>query len=193
MNQQNSNAQYDKVIAECKSEFISKNEKYGNSLDEYDANGVLSKVFIKLYRIKSIQEAGNYEVQGESIEKEFPGIINYSLYGIITASQIISENRLLFEGESLFAEYDKASESTKSLFQKKNHDYGEAWRQLSVSYMTQECLSKYRRMTKMYGDLKFKKEQQSNLQKEFIEVFSDICNYSIFCCIRISEGTNPMI
>lgn len=193
MNQEKSNTDYDKIIAKCKREFIEKNKKYGNSLDAYDANGVLSKIYIKLYRIRSIQEAGVYKVEGEDIEKEFPGIINYCLYGILTASQIATGIRILYEGDTLLAEYDKSVTITRELFQKKNHDYGEAWRQLSVSYMTQECLSKYLRMTKMYEDLKFKTDQRHDLQKEFIEVFSDICNYCIFCSIRISEGTNPMI
>ncbi len=193
MNQIKSNEQYDKVISEAKKEFIEKNKKYGNSLDVYNANGILSKIFIKLYRIKSIQDAGEYKVEGETIEKEFPGVVNYCLYGIIIAQQIASGIRILYEKELLFAEYDKAVTITRSLFQKKNHDYGEAWRQLSVSYMTQECLSKYERTQKMYKDMKFKPEKQAELQKEFIEVFSDICNYSIFCSIRISEGVDPMI
>ena len=176
MNQQKSNNQYDKIVSESKKEFIAKNEKYGNSLDVYNANGVLSKIFIKLYRIKSIQEAGEYKVEGETIEKEFPGIVNYCLYGIIIAQQISSGIRILYEKDLLFAEYDKAATLTKDLFQKKNHDYGEAWRALSISYMTQECLSKYERAQKMYQDMKFKPEKQKDLQKEFIEVFSDICN-----------------
>ncbi len=192
MYQEKSNAQYDQIITACKNEFIEKNKKYGNSLDVYDANGILSKVYIKLFRIHSIQEAGTYKVD-ESIEREFLGVINYALYGIITASQISTGIRVLYEGELLLKEYGKAASLTRDLFQKKNHDYGEAWRNLSISYMTQECLSKYTRMCNMYKALKFKPEQKADLQKEFLEVFSDICNYSIFCSIRISEGTNPMI
>ncbi len=193
MNQEKSNAQYDRIIVQCKEEFIAKNKKYGNSLDVYDANDVLSKIFIKLYRIRSIQETGCYKVEGESIEKEFLGIINYCLYGIITASQIVSDVRILYEGEDLFKEYDKSVAVTRGLFQKKNHDYGEAWRQLSISFMTHECECKYNRMKKIFGDLKFKADKRQELQKEFVEVFSDICNYSIFCSILISEGVNPMI
>ncbi len=193
MNQEKSNKQYDTIIADCKKEFIKKNKKYGNSLDSYDAMGVLSKVFIKLYRIASIQEAGEYKVEGEPIEKELPGIINYCLFGITVANQIASGIRVCYSSDALFQEYDQAAASTRNLFQKKNHDYGEAWRQLSISYMTQECLVKYNRMLTMYAGLKFKPENRQELQKEFIEVFSDICNYCIFCCIRISEGANAMV
>jgi len=193
MNQEKSNVQYDQIIANCRNEFEEKNKKYGNSLNAYDAFGVLQKVFIKLFRIKSIQEAGKYEVKGETIEKEIPGIINYCLYGICAAKNMDVRISVVLEGPDLFTEYDNAAKSTRSLFQKKNHDYGEAWRQLSVSYMTQESLSKYMRMYTIYGELKFNHEKRDELAKEFLEVFSDICNYMIFSAIRISEGTNPMI
>lgn len=193
MNQAKSNEQYDNIIAQCKNEFVEKNKKYGNSLDPYDANGVLSKIFIKLYRIKSIQEEGTYLVENESIEKEVPGIVNYCLYGLILARQIVSGMRICYEEELLFKEYDISAAATRALFQKKNHDYGEAWRDLSVSYMTQECLVKFTRMKNLYAKLKFEKDRRAELQKEFIEVFSDICNYQIFCAILISEGVNPMI
>ena len=193
INQKKSNEQYDEVIAACKEEFISKNKRYGNSLDAYNAMGVLEKIYIKLFRVQTIQEAGTLLVEGETIEKEFPGIINYSLYGMTVALQIESGMRILYEGDSLFAQYDLVAGKVRELFQKKNHDYGEAWRELSISFMTQECLVKYKRMKQIYAELKFKKENHGQLQKDFIEIFSDICNYSIFCSILISEGVNPMI
>lgn len=81
----------------------------------------------------------------------------------------------------------------RDLFQKKNHDYGEAWRKLSVSFMVQESLTKYQRMYNIYAKSKFKSEQQKDLKKDFVEVFSDICNYMVFSAIRISEGADPLI
>lgn len=193
MNQNKSNEQYDKIIADCKKEFVEKNKKYGNSLDLYSAHDVLEKLFIKLYRIQNIQEAGESKVEGESIERNFLEIINYGLYGIITALQISSNERILFEGDPLFAKYDEAADICRKTFQDKNHDYGEAWRSLSISFMTTESLVKHARMKQMYKELKFQKEKKDELQKEFVEVFRDIVNYAVFCSILIPEGVNPMI
>lgn len=178
MNQEKSNIQYDSVINRCRNEFGEKSKKYGNSLNAYDSFGVLQKIFIKLFRLKSIQTVGEYRVEGESIEKEIPGIINYCLYGISLVRKI---------------EYDEATNIVHELFQNKNHDYGEAWRFLSISYMVQESLVKYQRMYNIYAKLKFKHEENEDLKNDFVEVFSDICNYMIFSVIRISEGADPMI
>ena len=189
METQQSNKQWDEVVSNCKAEFSNAFDKYGNSLAAYDDPiDILSKVFIKLFRIKSIQVAGKYHVEGENIEKEIPGIINYCIYGVLATKRLLSGTVMPAEKEELLAAYDKASASIKELFEKKNHDYGEAWRKLSVSYMTKECLAKYDRMTTVYSALKFKKDDRLKLEKNFVEVFSDICNYQIFCAIRIFDS-----
>lgn len=169
MNQNKSNEQYDKIIADCKKEFVEKNKKYGNSLDLYSAHDVLEKLFIKLYRIQNIQEAGESKVEGESIERNFLEIINYGLYGIITALQISSNERILFEGDPLFAKYDEAADICRKTFQDKNHDYGEAWRSLSISFMTTESLVKHARMKQMYKELKFQKKRKMNYKKSLLK------------------------
>lgn len=189
-----SNKQWDDIVSIAQSEFLHAFEKYGNSLAAYDdPMDILSKVFIKLFRIKSIQIAGSYRVEGETIEKEIPGIINYCIYGAMATHPLLSNTAMPSTKEEILTAYAKASASIKELFEKKNHDYGEAWRKLSVSYMVKECLAKYDRMTTIHSGLKFNKTERSKLEKNFIEVFSDICNYQIFCAIRISEGADPMI
>lgn len=191
MNLEKSNTQYDEIVSSCKEEFISKNKKYGNSLEPYTTFDVLSKIFIKLFRVSSIQEAGKYLVEEESIEKEFPGIINYCFYGIMLAGTYPTDPSLTTE--KLEEEYNAAAEKVKALFKKKNHDYGEAWRQLPISFMVKECVVKYKRMVNMYSEKKFNVQESGSLRDAFIEVFSDICNYSIFCSILIKEGVNVMI
>lgn len=188
-----SNEQYDEIITNCKKEFLEKNKKYGQSISYYRAMDILQKIFIKLQRVSTIQEVGIYKVVGETITAEFPGIINYCLYGIVLAKQITSETGIiLYEGEVLEQEYDTAAAHVKSIFEKKNHDYGEAWRDLTISFMTKECLVKFFRMKAIFYSKKFDTNKQE-LQDSFIEVFSDICNYSIFCSILIKEGVSEMI
>jgi hypothetical protein len=188
-----STRQYDEIIKNCKKEFLEKNKKYGQSISYYRSMDILQKIFIKLQRIVTIQEAGEYKVVGEPIATEFPGIINYCLYGIVLAKQITSETgTLLYEGEVLEREYDIAAAHVKSIFEKKNHDYGEAWRDLTISFMVKECLVKFFRMKTIFYSKKFDTNKQE-LQDSFLEVFSDISNYSIFCAILISEGVSEMV
>jgi hypothetical protein len=193
MDQEKSNNQYDEVIANCKKEFTEKYKKYGNSLDDYDISGILGKIYIKLYRIRTIQQTGIYKVEGESIEKDFPAVINYCIYAMSVVKQLSAAERIFYKDEALFQQYDTAVTFCRDLFQKKNHGYGEAWRNLLISAMTQEAVVKYNRAQTIYGDLKFKVEKQKDLEKELFEILADIINYNIFCSIRISEGTNAMI
>lgn len=195
MDQEKSNQQYDETIARCKKEFVEKNKKYKGSLSAYDAVGIAEKNLIKIVRVRTIQKKGKYLVSEESIDIVFPEIINYTVYGITLANQIADGTEKHFENDELFSEYDKAVACARELFQKKNHDYGEAWRDLTISFMTKECHTKLKRLINIYGDTKFSEETEARvkLQKDFLEIFYDVLNYCVFCTIRINEVTDPMI
>jgi hypothetical protein len=153
---------------------------------------MLQKTYIKLFRIKTIQRKGEIKVEGETVEKEFPGIINYCFYNISLINHGGAGNTM-YEGTDRETLYDDAVKVVKDLFEKKNHDYGEAWRELTVSFMVEECIAKYLRAKTIYGANKYKTDVSEELKKKLLEIVSDICNYSIFCSILISEGIDPMI
>lgn len=192
MEYQKSNEQYDKIVADCKKEFLEKANEYGNSLRAYDAFGVLQKIYIKLFRIKTIQDKGAMKVAGETIEKEFPGIINYCFYDISLIKHY-GDLSTLYNGTDSETLYETAKSHVKTLFEKKNHDYGEAWRELTISFMVQECITKYLRAKTIYAKTKFKLDSSGETKDKLLEIVSDICNYSIFCSILISEGIDPML
>lgn len=192
MEYEKSNRQYDAVIAACKKEFVTKGKDYGNSLRDYSPFGMLQKTYIKLFRIKTIQRKGEIKVQGETVEKEFPGIINYCFYNISLINHDGNGN-ILYEGTDRETLYDSAVKTVKELFQKKNHDYGEAWRELTVSFMVEECIAKYLRAKTIYAANKYKSDVAKQTKEKLLEIVSDICNYSIFCSILISEGVDPMV
>lgn len=174
------------VVASAQKEFEEKAKKYGNSLTAYDTFGILTKVFIKLFRIHTIQKTGVNKVSEDPVETEFPAIINYCIYGFATTLQT--------EGEKtdILLLCQQAKTSIHKTFMAKNHDYGEIWRDLSISFMVQECIVKFNRMRTIYAESKFTGDK-TKLQKDFQEVLTDICNYSIFCKINIENGMNPLI
>ncbi len=192
MEYQTSNQQYDKIVAACKEEFLAKATEYGHSLRAYDAFGVLQKIYIKLFRIKTIQDKGVIKVEGETIDKEFPGIINYCFYDICLIKHY-DDPSTLYDGTDPEALYEVAKSHVKTLFEKKNHDYGEAWRELTIGFMIRECITKYLRAKTIYAVNRFKQSNQGETKDKLLEIISDICNYAIFCSILISEGSDPMI
>lgn len=179
------NNEWKDIVRTAQEEFEQKAKQYGNSLTAYDTFSILTKVFIKLFRIYTIQKTGIYKVEGESIETEFPAIINYCIYGF--ASTLCKED----ESDAL-PHLAQATETIYDVFTKKNHDYGEIWRELPISFMVQECIVKFKRMYAMYAKMKFEKDT-TKLSQNFQEVFTDICNYSIFCSINIKNGMNPLV
>jgi Nucleotide modification associated domain 1 len=190
MEYKKSNQQYDAITERCKKEFVAKSSEYGNSLRMYDAFGMLQKIYIKLFRIKTIQQKGVNKVEGETIEKELPGIINYCFYNISLIKHGGDANTLYKDMDMV---YDEALKTVKNLFENKNHDYGEAWRELTVSFMVQECIAKYLRAKTIYATNKYKSDVTEETRGKLLEIVSDMCNYSIFCAILISEGTDPMV
>ena len=191
MNQEKSNKQYDGVITNCKKEFFSKNGIYGQSWHRYRVMSLLEKLCIKLERIKKIQHVKTQKVD-DPIESEFPAIINYCIIGRVKCQEwrqkLPSDNEL--SKEDLERLYDEQVEKIKQVFQKKNHDYNESWRRRTIGFMVDEMLVKYDRaesINKLTGI------EEDNRIEKFEEILTDICNYAIFCKIRIDEGTDPMI
>ncbi|NQU88049.1 MAG: DUF1599 domain-containing protein [Mariniphaga sp.] len=174
------NQQYDKVIEICSEVFVKKMKDYGVAWRILRPSSITDQIYIKANRIRSIEEKGISKV-GEGIRPEYIGIINYAIIGLIQLELGISENELSKEETIKF--YDKYFQEAKKLMQSKNHDYGEAWRNMRVSSYTDLILMKIKR-TKQIEDNK-----GMTLISEGIDAnYFDMINYSVFALIKLEFG-----
>ncbi|WPR76413.1 DUF1599 domain-containing protein [Algoriphagus sp. NG3] len=178
METQTSN-EYKEVISRCKELFRKKTIDYGTAWRIFRLSSITDQIFIKAQRIRSIQEKGNQKVS-DPIEDDFVGIINYCLIALLQISYS-SDDRMEIPFDELEPAYDHWVEETRGLLENKNHDYGEAWRDMRVSSMTDIILMKLLR-TKQIED-----NQGQTLVSEGIEAnYQDMINYAVFCLIKLN-------
>jgi hypothetical protein len=172
--------QYDKVINNCRDMFLKKNQDYGTAWRILRTSSLTDQIFIKANRIRTVQETGENKV-GESIEGEFVGIINYCAMALIQL-ELKGDDRLDLNSVEVISLYDKKIADTKNLMQSKNHDYGEAWRDMRVSSLTDLILMKLLRVKQIEDN------QGKTIVSEGIDAnYMDMINYSVFALILLSE------
>jgi len=171
------NQQYDQVISICRSIFSKKMTDYGTAWRILRSTSLTDQIYIKAQRIRSIEEKGVSKV-GEGIKPEFIGIINYCIMGLIQLELGPSDEEMPNEKTQLL--YDNYFEKAKTLMMAKNHDYGEAWRNMRISSYTDLILMKLKR-TKQIED-----NQGKTLISEGIDAnYLDMINYAVFAMIKI--------
>ncbi|MFN8299935.1 MAG: DUF1599 domain-containing protein [Chitinophagales bacterium] len=176
----NTSAQFDEQIKRCREIFEKKTHDYGTSWRVLRPQSLTDQLFIKAQRIQTLEEKGTSKVD-EGVESEFIGLINYSIIGLIQL-QLKADKRVELPEEETMRLYDKEVAQIKSLMMAKNHDYGEAWRDMRVSSFTDLILMKLLRI-KQIEDNKGK-----TLISEGIDAgYSDIVNYAIFALIKLNE------
>jgi len=181
MQNTNTDRQYDKVINACKDIFIKKTRDYGTSWRVLRLISVTDQIFIKAQRIRTIQEKGTQKV-GDDISSEFKGIINYGIIGLIQIEMdnVSMEDMSVDTVEKL---YDEKASFAKSIMADKNHDYGEAWRDMSQESFVDLILMKLQRVRQILQN------DGKTLISEGIDAnFTDIINYAVFALILIDEG-----
>ena len=142
------NQQYDQVISICRNIFSKKMADYGTAWRILRSTSLTDQIYIKAQRIRSIEEKGITKV-GEGIKPEFIGIINYCIMGLIQLELGPSDEEM--SSAKTQALYDNYFEKAKTLMMDKNHDYGEAWRNMRISSYTDLILMKLKR-TKQIED-----------------------------------------
>ncbi len=176
------NQQYDRVVEICRDLFVKKMNDYGTAWRILRPKSLTDQIYIKAQRIRSIEEKGINKV-GEDARSEFIGIVNYALMGLIQLELGPSEAELP-EAETM-QRYHHWFEQAKTLMQVKNHDYGEAWRNMRVSSYTDLILMKLKR-TKQIED-----NRGQTLVSEGIDAnYLDIINYAVFALIKIEFENN---
>ena len=180
----NTETDYRRIIQHCRELFLNKNKDYGTAWRILRLPSITDQIFIKARRIRTLQETGVSKV-GEGIEPEFIGIINYCVMALIQIrlqSEPAGEQpRMDIPADELEHLYDEQTGRVIELLFAKNHDYGEAWRDMRVGSMTDIILMKLLR-TKQIED-----NRGSTLVSEGVEAnYMDMINYAVFCLIKMN-------
>lgn len=175
--------QYDLVIATCRDTFEKKTKDYGTSWRVYRTISVADQIYIKAKRIRTVQENKIQKI-GDDIKSEFEGMINYSIIGLIQLD-INNDDPEELDTADVLMRYNEKTAVAKELMQSKNHDYGEAWREMSMESFADLSLAKILRIKQIIAN------EGNTLISEGIDAnFFDILNYSVFALIQMSEHKN---
>ena len=175
----NTSQEYDAVVLECRSLFMKKMSDYGAAWRILRLPLLTDQIFIKAQRIRQLQENVVRKVE-EGEKSEFIGIINYSIMALIQLELGFVETPDLSEEEATSL-YNKHIGISKTLMENKNHDYGEAWRDMRVSSLTDLILQKLLRV-KQIEDNKGKTLVSGGIDANY----QDMINYAVFALIHMN-------
>ncbi len=170
---------YDQVLARCERIFQLKNEDYGTSWTILRSPSLTDQMYIKAARIRSIQQTGE-QLVADDIKDDYLGLINYGFMYLIQQARASADYSNDFQ--HLFDLYAQEQNNVRALMLKKNHDYGEAWRSMRLSSMTDLALTKLLRIKSIEdqdGLTRISESAASNVH--------DIINYAVFSVILLNE------
>jgi Nucleotide modification associated domain 1 len=172
--------QYDEIAERCKEVFMKKAHDYGSSWRILRPSSLTDQLFIKAKRIRSIEENETQKVD-DSVDGDYTGIVNYGIIALIQLEWPPAEtqNATLQDIEPL---YDKQVQIARNLMAAKNHDYGEAWRDMRTSSMTDLILMKILRLRQIEDN-----DGKTLISEGRDANYLDIVNYAIFALILLSE------
>lgn len=177
---QKTSLQYDEIISSCRDLFSKKLSDYGASFRVLRTPSLTDQIFIKVKSLRNFQTTGISKV-GESEEENFIAIVNYAIIGLIQLEKGFADDFKQDTNEILEL-YDHFANEAKELMLRKNHDYGEAWREMRISSITDLIFQKVLR-TKQIED-----NAGATLVSEGIDAnYFDMLNYAVFCLIKLSE------
>ncbi len=172
--------EYKEVIKACKDIFLKKTQDYGTAWRILRLSSITDQIFIKAQRIRSIQTKGEQKVD-DDISGEFIGIINYCVIALIQMN-LTEDDAMEMDVDTLEPLYDKHVQETIDLLLNKNHDYGEAWRDMRVSSITDIILMKLLRVKQIEDN------QGKTIISEGIDAnYMDMINYAVFCMILMKD------
>ena len=177
---QDTSKQYDAVIKTCRDLFTKKMSDYGSAWRILRLPSLTDQIFIKAQRIRSLQQNDVRKVD-EGEQSEFIGIINYCIMALIQIEKGVVDQPDMDVNEATEL-YDKHVAITKKLMENKNHDYGEAWRDMRVSSLTDLILQKLLRVKQIEDNA------GKTLVSEGIDAnYQDMINYAVFSMIHLNE------
>lgn len=174
----NTSQEFDSVIAVCKSLFIKKTKDYGTAWRILRLSSITDQLFIKAQRIRTLEEKKISKV-GEGIIPEYIGIINYCVIAMMQM-ELTPDDPLELDVDLVEKQYDQKVQETKDLMFAKNHDYGEAWRDMRISSLTDLILMKIFRVKQIEDN------QGETVASEGVDAnYQDMLNYAVFALIRL--------
>lgn len=176
----NTQQQFDAVMQHCRALYEKKLHDYGSAWRILRLPSLTDQIFIKAQRIRSIENKGTQKV-ADSIEGEFIGILNYSIMALIQLKRGVVDQPDL-DAATALAAFDEEAAETKALMMDKNHDYGEAWREMRISSLTDLILQKLLRIKQIEDNA------GKTLVSEGLEAnYRDMINYAAFALIKLGE------
>ena len=172
--------QYDDIVKLCKDIFLKKATDYGTAWRVLRTISIVDQIFIKAQRIRTIQEKGT-QIITDDISAEFKGIINYAVIGLIQLDLTENDPEEMTV-DSISPMFDEKVRIAKSLMQDKNHDYGEAWRNMSQESFVDLILMKLQRIRQILIN-----EGKTIISEGIDANYLDIVNYAVFALILMSE------
>ncbi len=176
----NTSAQFDQVISSCRQVFVNKMKDYGSAWRILRPTSLTDQIYIKAERIRSIDRKGIRKV-AEGIEPEFTGIVNYSIMALIQLELGDPADTTLPVGDAIDL-YDRYAGKAKALMMDKNHDYGEAWRNMRISSFTDIILMKLLRIKQIEDN-----QGITDVSEGVDSNYYDIINYAVFALIMLME------
>ena len=174
-------AEYDSIIKKCEDIFAKKMKDYGSAWTILRISSLTDQIFIKAQRIRSIEQKGVQKIE-EDISNEFVGIVNYAIIGLIQLDLGVSELAVEMDHNEVMNIFEKHANIAKELMIAKNHDYGEAWRDMRVSSLTDLILQKILRVKQIENN------HGTTLISEGVDAnYLDMLNYAIFALIKIEK------
>jgi hypothetical protein len=173
---------YDQVIGECRKIFLEKSADYGTSWRVLRPVSITDQIMIKALRIRHIQQTGVQKI-GDGVADELRGIVNYGIIALIQEG-LPSESRWELEPSEATALYGSQVEAVRELMGNKNHDYGEAWRQMCQESFVDLILSKLQRIRRI-----LRAGGKTTVSEGAASNFMDIVNYAVFALIMLHEQT----
>ncbi len=181
--QHDTRKEMEREVAECRVLFEKKTRDYGTSWRILRLPSMTDQIFIKANRIRSVQESGENRV-GDGLRGEFVAMVNYAVMALILNEELRMKKEELTDAslEKVMELYDGQTKRVLDLMMDKNHDYGEAWRQMRISSMVDLILMKLLRIKQIEDN------DGRTLVSEGVEGgYMDIINYSLFSLVRMRE------
>ena len=173
--------QFDRVTAKCRTIFVDKMQDYGPSWRIFRLHGITDQLYIKACNIRQRQETG-ISLVGDDIEGNLRAIVNYGITAIIQ-SRMGYADAVDMSNEEAAKQYDAVLNEAKELMVRKNHDYGEAWREMSKEGIVDMILAKIIRIKTIL------EHDGKTIASEGVEGnYFDIINYAIFDLIHYTEN-----
>jgi hypothetical protein len=174
-------AEYDSIIKKCEDIFVKKMKDYGSAWRILRISSLTDQIFIKAQRIRSIEQKGVQKIP-EDISNEFVGIVNYAVIGLIQLNLGVSELAEEMDYNEVMNIFNKQANIAKELMIAKNHDYGEAWRDMRVSSLTDLILQKILRVKQIEDN------HGTTLISEGVDAnYLDMLNYAVFALIKLEK------